>query len=92
MKFATSRTEFLARRLSRMPSRILYFRGGILEAVEDFAPEDLLEAARAASSNHPHLTAEVWRRGRKAAVIRPCWETRHGDMPPKAPMLRESFC
>jgi len=64
-----------------MPSRILYFRGAILEAVEDFAPEDLLEAARAASSKYPDLTAEIWQRGRKSAVIRPCWHSRVRHMP-----------
>ena len=57
-----------------MPCRILYFRGGMLEAAEDFTSDDLLEAARAASSAHRELTAEIWQDGRKAAVIRPCEE------------------
>jgi len=46
----------------------------MLEAVEDFTSDDLLEAARAASSAHRELTAEIWQDGRKAAVIRPCEE------------------
>lgn len=66
-----------------MPSRILYFRGGILEDVEEFAAEDLVEAARTASSHHPQLTAEIWQRGRKAAVIRPCCEQRYHHMLPQ---------
>lgn len=53
--------------------RILYFRGGILEDATDVASDDLLEAAKAASSSHPELTAEIWLKGRKAAVIRPSW-------------------
>ena len=61
---------------SDMSSRILYFRGGILEDSENFASEDLLEAASAASSRHPHLTAEVWHAGRKVAVVGPYWERR----------------
>lgn len=52
--------------------RIFYFRaGGILEQAEDLASDDLLEAARRASSKFPELTAEIWLSGRKAAVVRP---------------------
>lgn len=54
-----------------MPCRIFYFRGGILEAAEDFAAGDLIKATRTASSKHPHLTAEVWQGSKKAVVIRP---------------------
>jgi hypothetical protein len=53
--------------------RILYFRGGILEDTAEIGSDDLLEAAKAASSQHPELTAEIWLKGRKAAVIRPSW-------------------
>jgi hypothetical protein len=69
-----------------MPCRILYFRGGILEATEDFAPEDLFEAARLASSTNPDLTAEIWHDGRKAAVIRPC--SRHPPSHPLPPHMK----
>jgi hypothetical protein len=54
--------------------RILYFRGGILEDTADLASGDLLDAAKTASSTHPHLTAEVWLDGRKAAIVRPSWD------------------
>lgn len=57
-----------------MSCRILYFRGGILEETEEFAREDIVEAARTASSKHPDLMAEVWHDGRKAAVVRPAWD------------------
>jgi hypothetical protein len=61
----------------RMPKgRILYFRGGILEQAEDFASDDLVDAACRASSRHPDLTAEVWWGEQKAAVVRPCWDRR----------------
>ena len=53
--------------------RILYFRGGILEETELFTSEDLVEAARIASSHRPELTAEIWRKGRKVAIVRPSW-------------------
>jgi hypothetical protein len=53
--------------------RILYFRGGILEAADELESPDLVSAAKAASSKHPHLTAEIWLGGRKVAVVRPCW-------------------
>ena len=56
--------------------RILYFRGGILEATDELASVDLVTAAKTASSRHPHLTAEIWLDGRKAAVVRPCWDRR----------------
>jgi hypothetical protein len=51
--------------------RILYFRGGILEDTSEPLPGDLVEAARMASSTHPHLTAEIWLDGHKAAIVRP---------------------
>lgn len=57
--------------------RILYFRGGILEATDELASRDVLVATTTASSNHPQLTAEVWLDGRKVAVVRP-W-CRHKD-------------
>jgi len=69
-----------------MPCRILYFRGGILEESEDFAPEDLFEAARLASSRHPDPTAEIWQDGRKTAVIRPC--SRNRPSHPLPPHIR----
>jgi len=65
-----------------MPCRILYFRGGILEETEDFASEDLFEAARVASGKRPHLTAEIWHDGQKAAVIRPCSLHSNNTLPP----------
>lgn len=58
-----------------LPDTLL--RGGILEATDEVPLDDLVDAARAASSKHPHLTAEIWRDGRKAAVVRPCWSQRH---------------
>jgi hypothetical protein len=61
-----------------MPNcRILYFRGGILEAAEDLSSADLVEAAQAASSRHLHLTAEIWLDGKKAAIVLPCGGHRH---------------
>lgn len=57
--------------------RILYFQGGILEATEEALSADLVEAARAASSRYPNMTAEIWRDGKKAAVVRPCWAHHH---------------
>ena len=53
--------------------RILYFQGGILEATEELASADLIDAAKAASSRHPHMTAEIWLDGTKAAIVRPSW-------------------
>lgn len=53
---------------------IFYFRGGLLEATDDVASQDLVEVARVASSKYPHLTAEIWLDGKKAAVVRPCQE------------------
>ena len=53
--------------------RILYFQGGVLEATDSGAPDDLVGAAKLASAKHPHLTAEIWRDGRKVAVVRPSW-------------------
>lgn len=61
-----------------MSCRILYFRGGILEETEELAREDIVEAARTASSKHPDLMAEVWHDGRKAAVVRPALD-RHSS-------------
>jgi hypothetical protein len=51
--------------------RILYLRGGILEATDELSSVDVVSAAKAASAKHPHLTAEIWLDGRKAAVVRP---------------------
>jgi hypothetical protein len=56
--------------------RILYLRESILEDTAELTSDDLIEAARMASSTHPHLTAEIWWDGRKVAVIRPCWTHR----------------
>jgi hypothetical protein len=56
--------------------RILYFHGGILEATDELACADLVDAAKAASSSHPHLTAEIWRDDRKVAIVRPSWNHR----------------
>jgi len=72
--------ERLDRFFGMSRTRILYFRGGILETTDEVPFDDLVEAARAASSKHPHLTAEIWRDGRKVAVVRPCWNsaTEHG--------------
>ena len=53
---------------------IFYLRGGLLEATDDVASNDLVEVARVASSRHPDLTAEIWLDGKKAAVVRPCHE------------------
>jgi hypothetical protein len=64
----------LPKRFSSMSEcRILYFRGGILEDTVEIGSGDLVKAAKAASSNYPELTAEIWLDGRKAAVIRPSW-------------------
>lgn len=62
--------------MAKLPDTLL--QGGILEATDEVAFDDLVDAARAASSRHPHLTAEIWRGGRKAAVVKPCWN--HRDM------------
>ena len=53
--------------------QIFYFREGLLEATEAFACADVLDAAKRASSQHPHLTAEIWFDGRKVGVVRPSW-------------------
>jgi hypothetical protein len=64
-------------RCNRMPMfRIFYFREGLLEDSEEGVSDDLVTLAKAASSKHPHLTAEIWWGGRKAAVVRPSWEHR----------------
>jgi hypothetical protein len=52
--------------------RILYFREGLLEASDEVACDDLLAAAKLASSTHPHLTAEIWWDQKKVGVVRPC--------------------
>lgn len=57
--------------------RILYFREGLLEASEELACEDLVDAAKRASSQHPHLTAEIWIEGRKVGLVRPNWHDTH---------------
>ena len=51
--------------------RILYFQGGILKGTSELISGDVVEAAQTASSMHPHLTAEIWVDGRKAAIVRP---------------------
>jgi hypothetical protein len=51
--------------------RILYFRGGgLLDAAEEVACDDLVAVAKAASSKHPQLTAEIWWESKKVAVVR----------------------
>lgn len=67
--------------------RILYFRGGILEATDEVASLDVIAAARAASSKHPHFTAEIWLDGKKVAVVRPTW--RH-DFAPRKEVVGEA--
>jgi hypothetical protein len=63
---------------SGMPTcRIFYFRGGVLEDATELASENVVEAAKRASSSHPDLTAEIWVKGRKAAIVRPSWDHRH---------------
>ena len=52
--------------------RILYLRGGLLDGAEELVSDDLVLAAKVASSSRPHSTAEIWCDGRKVAVIRPC--------------------
>ena len=52
--------------------RILYFAGGILDSEEVFSGEDIVDAARHASGQHPRLTAEIWNSERKLAIVRPC--------------------
>lgn len=58
---------------------MLYFRGGILEPTDELSCVDVIAAARTASSNHPHFTAEIWLDGTKVAVVRPTW--RHDFAP-----------
>ena len=62
-----------------MSNRILYFRGGILEDADELASDDIVQAASTASSKHRDLTAEVWLRGKKAAVVGPCRDDRPPD-------------
>jgi len=50
-----------------------------LEATDEVASVDVIAAAQAASSKHPHFTAEIWLDGRKVAVVRPTW--RHDFVP-----------
>jgi hypothetical protein len=53
--------------------RIFYLReGGVLDDTEEVVSDDLLTAAKTASSKHPQLTAEIWSDDRKVAIIRPC--------------------
>jgi hypothetical protein len=59
-----------------MSYRILYFRGAILEETTEVSTSDLVEAAKVASSEHPHLTAEIWRIDRKVGICRPRWDHR----------------
>ena len=59
-----------------MPYRIFYFRGPLLESTAEAVTEDLVEAAKLASSSHPDLTAEIWHHDRKVAVCLPSWEHR----------------
>ena len=56
-----------------MSYRIFYFRGPILEETTEVASDDLVEAAKAASSRHQNLTAEIWRENTKVAICRPAW-------------------
>jgi hypothetical protein len=63
--------------------RILYFRGRILEATDEVASADLVEAARVASSRHPNLTAEIWRKGKKVAILRLPWGIPHQNERPE---------
>jgi|tagenome__1003787_1003787.scaffolds.fasta_scaffold16917965_2 hypothetical protein len=52
--------------------RIFYLGGGgLLDDAEEVVSEDLVTAAKAASSKHPHLTAEIWSGDRKVAIVRP---------------------
>jgi len=51
--------------------QILYFRGPLLEEVQEIAGDDVVAAAQTASSRHPSFTAEIWRANRKIAVVRP---------------------
>ena len=60
-----------------MPFRIFYFRGPVLEHTAEAETDDIIDAARLASSKHPHLTAEIWQDARKVAVCRPCWSMAH---------------
>jgi len=57
-----------------MSYRIFYFQGGILEDSAEVTTSDIVEAAKLASSQHPHLTAEIWRGDKKVAICRPCWD------------------
>jgi hypothetical protein len=53
--------------------RIFYLRGGgLLDGTEEVVSDDLVTAARTASSKHPQLTAEIWSEDRKVAIVRPC--------------------
>ena len=51
--------------------RILYFSDSLLYDSELLPTENVVEAAKHASSRSPHLTAEIWSGARKLAVIRP---------------------
>ena len=56
--------------------RILYLRGGLLDGTEEVATDDLVAVTRTACATRPHLTAEIWRDGRKVAVVHPCKQHR----------------
>ena len=45
---------------------------GLLDDAEEVACDDLVTAASVASSKHPELTAEIWSKDKKLAVVRPC--------------------
>jgi hypothetical protein len=59
-----------------MSYRILYFRGAVLEEAAEVVTSDLVEVAKIASAQNPHMTAEIWLRDRKVAICRPCWDHR----------------
>jgi hypothetical protein len=62
--------------------RIFYLGGGgLLDDTEEVVTQDLVTAARAASSKHPHLTAEIWSEDRKVAVVRPSGSTPKQQQP-----------
>jgi len=52
--------------------RIFYLEGGgLLNDTEEVVSNDLVTAAKTASSKHPDMTAEIWSEDRRIAVIRP---------------------
>lgn len=56
-----------------MSFRIFYFRGPVLEDVAEADTDDIVEAAKIASSRHNDLLAEIWCDNRKVAICRPSW-------------------